>query len=217
MVERDCFEKQFGAGWLSAYRYAMEGNVPLEGICDKLVSALAKTLRDNGGIPAFGDMADILTQGRGLDLMAAFGALDDLVERENGHRHTKIAAEVAKSLRVQSEAAGWNVEASEIRARFAEASCSALVERNYFAKARHPLLAERNFESYEQVTAWQSRVEEISRPQISRIADQLGQKPDARGLRAPSRLTRKERTVDLLAENLLDVKTSNRSTASRPG
>ena len=217
MVERDRFEKQFGPGWLSAYRYARAGNVPPEGICDKLTSALAKTLRDNGGIPAFDEMANILTQGRGLDLMSAFGALDALAEREDGHRHTKIAAEVAKSLIVQSEAAGWIVEASEIRARFAEASCSALVERNFFSKARHPLLKERSFESYEQVTAWQSRLEEISRPQLSRIADQLVQKPDARGLRAPNRLTRKERTVDLMKENLLDVKPSNRSTASRPG
>ena len=215
MVERDRFERQLGAGWLSAYRYARDGNVPLEGICDKLASTLSKTLRENGGSPAFDEMVSILTEGRGLDLMAAFGALDDLREGENGHRHTKIAAEVAKSLIIQWEAVGWNVEASEIPGQFAEALCSALVERNYFAKARQPLLAEGIFDSYEQMTGWQSRVEEILRPQLSRIADQIGQKPDARGLRAPNRLTKKERTGDLLAENLLVVKPSNRSTASR--
>ena len=215
MVERDRFEKQFGAGWLSAYRYAREGNVPLAGICDKLVSALSKTLRENGGIPAFGEMAHILTQGSGLDLMAAFGALDDLVERENGHRYTKIAAEVAKSLRVQSEAAGWNVETSEIPGQFAEASCSALVERQFFAKARQPLLAEGRFDSYEQMTDWQSRLEERLRPQVSKIAVKLGKNPDGSGLRAPNRLTKKERTGDLLEENLLAMEPSHRSTGSR--
>ena len=215
MVERDRFERQFGAGWLSAYRYARDGNVPLEGICDKLASTLSKTLRENGGIPAFGEMAHILTQGRDLDLMAAFGALDDLAEGENGHRHTKIAAEVAKSLIVQWEATGWNVEASGIPGQFAEASCSALVERNYFAKARQPLLAEGIFDSYEQMTGWQSRVEEILRPQVSKIAVKLGKNPDASGLRAPNRLTKKERTGDLLAENLLKMEPSNRSTGSR--
>ena len=216
MVERDRFEKQFGAGWLSAYRYARDGHVPLESICDKLVSALSKTLRNSGGIPAFDEIAHILTAGRSLDLMAAFDALDDLGERENGHIHTKIGVGVAKALRVQWEATDWNVETASVPGRFAEALCSALVERNYFAKARHPLLAERSFESYDQMANWQSRLEEILRPQLSRIADQLGQKPDARALRAPNRLTKKERTGDLLAENLLDVKPSNRSTASRP-
>ena len=160
-------------------------------------------------------MAHILTHGRSLGLMAAFGALDDLAEREDGHRHTKIAAEVAKSLIVQLEAAGWAVEASEISGRFAEVSCSALVERNYFAKARQPLLSEGRFDSFEQMTSWQSPVEEILRPQLSKIAAKLGKKPDGKGLRAPNRLTKKERTRDLLAENLLNVEPSSRSTGSR--
>ena len=215
MVERDRFEKQLGAGWRSAYRYARDEKVPLEGICDKLASTLAKTLRENGGIPAFGEMAHVLTQGRSLDLMAAFVALDDLVERENGHRHTKIAAEVAKSLIVQLEAAGRNLEASEVPGIFAEASCFALVERYYFAKVRQPLLAEGIFDSYEDMGDWQSRAEEILRPQLFKIAAKLAQKPDGKGLRAPNRLTKKERTGDLLAENLLDVEPSNLSTGGR--
>ena len=45
MVERDRFEKQFGAGWRSAYRYAREGQVSLGEIADKLVGSLARTLR----------------------------------------------------------------------------------------------------------------------------------------------------------------------------
>ena len=215
MVERDRFENQFGGGWLSAYRYAREGHASPEEICDKLSSTLSKTLRQSGGIPAFDEMACILTEGRGRDLMAAFGALDGLVEGEDGHRHTKIAAGVAKSLIVQWEAAGWNVEGSEIPARFAEASCSALVERYYFAKARQPLLAEGRFDSLEDGARWQGQVEEMLRPQLSRIAAQLVEKPGASGLRAPNRLTRKERTGDLLAENLLGVAPSNHSPTSR--
>ena len=215
MVERDRFENQFGRGWLSAYRYAREGHASPEEICDKLSSTLSKTLRQSGGIPAFDEMARILTEWGGRDLMAAFGALDGLVEGEDGHRHTKIAAEVAKSLIVQWEAAGWNVEESEIPARFAEASCSALVERYYFAKARQPLLAEGRFDSLEDGARWQGQVEEMLRPQLSRIAAQLVEKPDASGLRAPNRLTRKERTGDLLAESLLGVEASNRSPTSR--
>ena len=214
VVERDRFEKQLGAGWLSAYQYAREGHASSEEISDKLVSTLSKTLRENGGIPAFDEMARILTEGRGCELLAAFGALDGLAEGEDGHRHTKIAAEVAKSLIVQWEASGWNVEGSEIPARFAEALCSALVEHYYFAKARQPLLAEGRFDSLEHGARWQSQIEEMLVPQLSEIAAKLVQKPDASGLRAPKRMTRKERTGDLLAENLLGVAPSNRSPAS---
>ncbi len=215
MVERDRFEKRFGAGWLSAYQYAREDRASPGEICDKLVSTLSRTLRQSAGVPAFDEMASVLAEGRGHSLMAAFGALDGLVEGEDGHRHTKIAAEVAKSLMVQWEASGWNVEASEIPVRFAEASCSALVEHYYFAKARQPLLAEGRFDSLEQVARWQGQVEEMLRPQLSRIAAKLAEKPDAGGLRAPNRLTRKESTVDLLEENLLGGESPNRSRASR--
>ena len=36
MVERDRFEKQFGPGWLAAYRYVRESNASLEEVSDKL-------------------------------------------------------------------------------------------------------------------------------------------------------------------------------------
>ena len=215
MVERDRFEKGFGAGWLSAYRYVREGRASPEEICDKLSSKLSKTLRENDGIPAFDEMARILTEGRGHGLMAAFGALDGLTEGEDGHRHAKIAADVAKSLIVQWEAAGWDVEGAQIPARFAEASCSALVEHYFFANARQSLLAEGHFGSLEDGARWQGQVEEMLRPQLSRIVAKLVEKPDGSGLRAPNRLTRKKSTGDLLEENLLSVESSNRSKAGR--
>ena len=215
MVERDRFEKQFGAGWRSAYQYAREGQIPHAGIADKLVASLAKALREYGGIPASPEMARILSQGRDLGVLSAFGALDDFAELENGHRHTRIAAEVAKSLFVQWEATGWNVELSEIPGRLIEASCLALVEHYYFAKARQPLLAEGRFASYEEGANWQGQIEKLVLPQLSKIAAQLERKPDGSGLRAPNRLTKKEPTRDLLAETILGMQPSRQSTAAR--
>ena len=216
MVERDRFEKQFGAGWLSAYRYAREGHVSLGGIADKLVGSLARTLRECGGIPAFPDIARIVTHGRELGLLAAFGALDDLAEVQDGHRHTRIAAEVGKTLIVQWEAGAWSVEAAEIPARLAEASCLALIDHYYFAKARQPLLAEGKFGSYDEGTRWQGQVEQVLRPQLSKLAAKLEKTPDGTGLRAPNRLTKKERTSDLLAESIPGMQPSGQPTLARP-
>ena len=215
MVERDRFERQFGAGWLSAYQYAREGQVSPDGIADKLVASLAKTLREHGGIPAFPEIARIVAQGRDVDVLSAFGALDDFVEQQDGHRHTKIAAEVAKSLIVQWESAGWNVESSEVPGQLAEASCSALIEHYYFAKARQPLLAEGRFANYEESTGWQGQVEDLLRPQLSKISAKLERKPDGSGLRAPNRLIKRECTRDLLAENIVGMQPSDRSMAGR--
>ena len=209
MVERDRFDKQFRAGWRIAYRYAWEGDVPVEAVCDKLVSSLAKALRENGGIPALSEMSRIVGDAGALDLISAFGALDDIAEQLGGHRHTVIAAEVAKSLIVQ------RTDTSDVSGPFAEAACAALVEHYFFARARQPLLADQKFASYEEVAGWQSRVEEVLRPQISKVAAALRKHPDGRKVKAPPRLAKKESTRELLAKNILGMQPSDRSMAGR--
>ena len=209
MVERDRFDKQFGAGWRIAYRYAWEGDVPVEAVCDKLVASLTRALRENGGIPDLSEMSRIVNRAGELGLISAFGALDDIAEQLGGHRHTVIAAEVAKSLIVQ------RTDTSDVSGPFAEAACAALVEHYFFARARQPLLADQRFASYEAVGGWQSRVEEVLRPQISKVAAALWKHPDGRKVKAPPRLAKKESTRELLAENILGMQPSDRSMAGR--
>ena len=209
MVERDRFDKQFGAGWRTAYRYAWEGDVPVEAVCDKLVSSLAKALRENDGIPDLSEMSRIVNSAGELGLISAFGALDDIVEQVGGHRHTDIAAGVAKSLIVQ------RTDTSDVSVPFAEAACAALVEHYFFARARQPLLADQKFASYEAVGDWQSRVEEVLRPQITKVAATLRKHPDGRKIKAPPRLAKKESTRELLAENIFGMQASDRSISDR--
>ena len=209
MVERDRFDKQFGAGWRTAYRYAWEGDVPVEAVCDKLVSSLAKALRENGGIPDLSEMSRIVNRAGELGLISAFGALDDIVEQAGGHRHTAIAADVAKSLIVQ------RTDTSDVSGPFTEAACAALVEHYFFARARQPLLDGRKFASHEAVGGWQSRVEEVLHPQITKVAAALRKHPDGGKLKAPPRLARKESTRDLLEENILGPQPSDRAMAGR--
>ena len=203
MVERDRFEKQFGQGWLAAYRYARENNATTQEICDKLVTALSRVLRRNGGVPGFDGIVGILAAARESGMMAAFDALDGIVHSERGHTHTTVAADVAKSVIVQLETAEWAEETSKVGDRFAEEACLALVERYYFAKARQPLLYEQRFVNYDEVANWQGAVEDVLRPQLAKLAKRLSSSPDGKALRAPPRLTKKTNTSDLLNENLL--------------
>jgi len=60
MAEGDRFERAFGAGWRSAYRRAREGIAPPAEVADKLVTALAKMLRERGGVPGFRDLEEVV-------------------------------------------------------------------------------------------------------------------------------------------------------------
>ena len=215
MVERDRFERRFGPVWLTAYRYARDEAASTEEICDKLVTALSRVLRQNGGVPGFDEIVGILVGATKSGVLAAFGALDGVVQAEDGHTHTAVAAEVAKSLIVQLETAEWAKATSSVGDLFTQEVCLALVERYYFAKARQPLLYEKRFANYQEVAAWQGSVENVLRPQLAKLADKLKRRPDGQGLRAPPRLAKKRSTSDLLSENLLAGQPANRSTVRR--
>ena len=102
MPEGDRFERSFRAGWRSAYRYTRDGNTSSEEIVDKLVESLAKNLRGAGGVPGFSEMTQLITDCGQETLLGSYEALDRIVRENNGHIHTKIAADVAKSLMIQS-------------------------------------------------------------------------------------------------------------------
>lgn len=216
MVERDRFERQFGKGWLAAYRYAREGNTTTEEICDKLTTALSLALRRGGGVPGFNEIIDILVNSTKPGVMAAFDALDGIVQAEDGHTHTAVAAGVAKSLIVQLETAEWAGETSNVGDHFAEEACLALVERYFFSKARQPLLHEQRFANFDEVANWQGAVEGILRPQLAKLAGKLNGRPDGQGLHAPPRLVKIASTGDLLNENLLTGQPLKPSSTGRP-
>ena len=185
MAERDRFEKRFGAGWLSAYRYGREGMASIEEICDKLIQSLAKTLREQHGIPNFEDLAHVISHSDPSGLLDAFAALDEIVRNNEGHRHCKIAADVAKSLIVQQPATTEGQESQALRREFAQGICAALIEHYYFAKARQPLLCEGKFVSLDEARKWQSFVEKTMHSSLTRLADKLVNSPTAQALKPP--------------------------------
>ena len=204
MPELDRFERIFGAGWRAAYRYAREGVASVEEVGDKLVKSLAKTLRENGGVPGLQAMAEIVAAADGASLLERFSALDAIVQDEGGHRHSKVAAAVAKSFLVQQDI---GVPAlADTAQRLSEGACAALVEHYFFANARQHLITEEKIADHEEARQWQRQTEQAIQPAIERIADQLVQSPDANGLRAPRGVVRKESTSSLLEEELLPAR-----------
>ncbi len=204
MPDQDRFERTFKVGgWRGAYRRAREAVASTEEVGDKLVKALAKTLRDNGGVPGLPAMAEIVKSSNGTSLLGRFNALDAIVRAQNSHRHTEIAADVAKAFIVQQEVANGGFSPGYTVDRFGEDVCAALVEHYFFANARQQLIIQKKLASHEEARRWQVKVERAIRPNIEKVACQLVQDPLANHLRAPKGIVKKESTSTLLKEELV--------------
>ena len=205
MPELDRFERTFQAGWRAAYRHARGGVASDEEIGDKLVKTLAKTLRESDGVPGFPTMVAMAVGMDGASLLELFGALDGIVRNLEGHRHSKVAADVVKSFLVQQDPFARSPTDEDAVRQLSGDVCRALVEHYFFANARQHLVAEGKVVSHEEARHWQSRMEQLIQPALERIADQLVQSPDAKGLRAPKGTSKKHSTSSLLEEELLPI------------
>ena len=203
MPELDRFERTFQPGWRAAYRHAREGVASGEEIGDKLVKTLAKTLRGSAGVPGLPSMVAIVAATDELSILEQFNALDATVRNHSGHRHSKVAAEVVKSFLIQQDIyAGAPAHDDAVR-QLSRAVCVAIVEHYFFANARQHLITEGKIADHGGSRHWQNQIERLIQPAIEKIADQLVHSPDARGLRAPRGIVKKESTSSLLEEELL--------------
>ena len=200
MPEGDRFERSLGAGWRSAFRYAAGEVASVGEIEDKLVGSLAKTLRENGGVPGLDAITRTIVGAHEASLMESFGALDGIVRDQEGHRHTKIAVDVAKSFLVQQGVSGPSPD--QMARQFSVSTCEALIEHYFFARVNQRLIAKGRFADRNEARQWQGLVEQGMQPRIEKVAGQLVQDASAVGLRAPERVTKKVSTSDLLAEDL---------------
>ncbi len=209
MAELDRFERAFAPGWRKAYQRARMEGVSLEEVADILAKSLARELREGDGVPGFREMERTVQESAiGFDLarqeaaalIAAFDSLDEILRICAGHRHTKIASNVAKELIVQ------RCE-GDVALILANGICNELLEHRFFANARQNLVAQGKRADYAEAEQWQNDVEQIMQPTITKIAERFTRNPGAEGLRAPNRIVKRESTSDLLNEDLTSTQT----------
>ena len=207
--EKDRFEWSLGAGWCAVYQLVNSNSSTSEEISDKIVKTLTKYLRERDGIPGFQAMMAVIAEPPGHSISGSIAALNQIVSSEFGHRHTKVAAEEAKSLLTRKLASGGTLEPKNLARHFAARVCIALVEHYLFARVRLSLIADGKFTDLGEANQWQKQMEREIQPSIDKIAGQLLQKTDGDGLRAPRRISPKKSTSDLLTEELNCVVGSN--------
>ena len=82
------------------------------------MKSLAKTLREQQGVPGFREMSEVIASGLGSPLDEPFAALDRIVRDHHSHRHTKVAAEAAKFILVSQGSLTGSGAASDIAEQF---------------------------------------------------------------------------------------------------
>lgn len=201
MPEGDRFERGLGAGWLSAFRLMRDAGTAGE-VNDKLVESLVNTLRRHSGVPGLEEIAAVVERQHEYSPIEAYEALDKIVREHGGHRHTRIAADVAKSSLMLSGLDAGETAPGDAAQRIAVRSCIALMDHYFFGRTRERLIAEGRLRDHEEAHGWRSQAIEALRPRIEKVAHKLLQSPDATGLRTPPRETPKQFTGDLLREEL---------------
>ena len=201
--EKDRFEWSLGTGWRAAYQRVKTGSATPEEISDKIAKTLTKYLRERRGVPGFQKMMNVIVAPPGYSLSESYVALDRIVEGERGHLHSKAAAKEAKSLLNRKLGSGGTLDPHGLTHQFAANVCIALVKHYFLDRVCPQLTADGKFADSTQAFEWQKQIESDIRPSIDKIADQLLQKTDGNGLRAPRRTAPKVSTSDLLAVELV--------------
>ena len=207
MAENDRFEKSFRPRWRKAYRLLLMPGIAPSEIVDALMTPFVRTLREED-VPGRPEMGQILNEhvqrsttiadpiAQASKLVEVFDRLDNLVRDLEGHRHSKIAAEVAKSMIVEND------RALPV-GKFEERIWTALLEHYFFAIARANLVSEGVFANQIEAMDAQHRVEQELQPQLMKLTERYLNVTDIKSLKTPNRLTPSKPTSDLLEEDLL--------------
>jgi hypothetical protein len=215
MPDKDRFEKSIPSAWRKVFRLSKGGVASEAELGDACSTALAHSLRQVGGCPGLQDMGHVLqdfVRGRedllllspvgGSTLTEGFEALRQIERAQGGHRATKVAARVARSILVQvCRQNSLHVSEAQLGQMLSEQTCIELIDHHFFGRARAYLVGER-FPTFREARAWEQAVKKTMNIGIQKLAARLWQDPSAARLRAPKRTVVRRSTRDLLNDPL---------------
>ena len=200
MPDRDVLDRSSVPAWRGSRRLLTGGAAPPDEVAQAIIPALAKSLRDGGGLPGADHLAAVLSRFQLSELSAceALAALRSVERAFSGHRHTKVATQAVAGLIVQHEHCGS--PASEPTEAVSLSFCLQMVDHHLFGRVRAELVGSR-FADYGEALAWEQQCKDALRPRLTRLAMALARNPTAVGLRAPlAGIAARLSTADMLHE-----------------
>jgi hypothetical protein len=214
MPDLDHFRRSFEAYWRKSYNLAKSDNSDLE-FEDATITALAKTLRESGGCPAFSEITKIVNNieqdkisyplfmiGNGINISKVFEELRKIERDQFGHVSTKLAVKAAMTLLVKEIGDFGTGEYTNPAIRLAEQFCVNLVDYNFFGRGRNYLVVQRFGGDANKEHDWEQDEKNKLHSKIKNLAEQLINKPVPKSIRAPRKLRQKQPTHKLLSQTL---------------
>ena len=200
MPDLDIIDRIASPGWRGVTRMYAGGAASANEMRSPTLKALAKSLRDGGGLPGFSEFGAIVQRVCTGDLSAleAMREVRSLVREYNGHLHTKVAAEAVSTLIV--EVVQGSTTITEPALTVAEQFCSALVDYHLFSRAR-PYLVGQRFADHGAAFQEENACKAARASDMHKVAEGLARDPTGKSLRAPSvQRSHRRSTASLLNE-----------------
>lgn len=203
MPDNDVIHRALVPGWQKASRL-LYGGQSLLAVVLASKEALARSLRQGGGLPASNGLADLLTevQAKEVTPAQAIRRLHDIEYECDGSRHIKVAVRATEQLIVEVQQGAGFLDAQRA---VAEWFCWCLLDHQFFGRVRPWLIGSR-FADLDEAAAFEAACATELAPAITKLASQLLADSTATALRAPSlrrqmrRTTGELLTLDLLSE-----------------
>jgi hypothetical protein len=197
MPDLDLFQRSLGRHWRAPYSLT-EGNHPLESVAKALVSAVAATIREDGGVPCFASLCETIDRAihdpNGAELLAE--ATRETEQRYEQQRAVKLAARAAQ----QNHSKILCGEALPGAISLAQDYVGEILRHNFFSRINNSKLVGngKRFSDMEEARKFESNLWSSADPQLRRLAQQLAIDPSASRLRAPASSRPRRTTVQLL-------------------
>jgi hypothetical protein len=198
MPDRDWYSDHLDKNWRSVARRIERGDGDAR-VGDLALGALAKTVRDSGGLPDLDQITSVVVDFmRGLTIPLAFGKLR-VIRQQSAESKLDHCLTVAAEATIVAISRGAMIgdPVSEICRRFVTTA----LDTYLFGPAR-PKHVGKCFNTLAEAHAWRGQCIQKMAPQIDHLAMSLVQHSSGLGLRAPRRVIPREATVDMLFQRV---------------
>jgi len=195
MPDRDWYYYNMPRNWRGVARRIEEG-AGLARVGDLALRAVTRTLRRAGGVAGLDDMIGVVAEyaAGGKTIPEAFSLLRQAGQAAGRSGLTQVAKRAAESIIVAIDRGELKSDfAHAVRCRFVEQ----LLESSLFGRARSRWVPGR-FPTFQDAHDWQRQCTASMQPRIAELADRMERHPSGSGLWAPSRVSPREKTADLL-------------------
>lgn len=184
MPDKDIIDRKVPRGWRASVKL-FTGPASEREVAKAVAQALARSLRENEGIPAASRWIELLRDrisGK-LDPHHSFTRVDVIEQQLRHTRHAKVAARAVRSMLVDIDRI--LLHDPHFERSLMEEFLWELTDHSFFGRLRPEIVGQERFQRIADVDRREHRCRHALEPALKKLATRLADNPDAEGLRTP--------------------------------